>query len=79
MEIAMELDPAQAGLAKEIAAAREALTDLALARAGDWSYAYELKAQARNGWSAGAIGLALSQLIEEGRFEVDGDRVRLVE
>lgn len=73
----MSLDVATAHLAKEIREAGDAL----LAKAGEhperWRLAYELKDSARNGWSAGAMDIALNRLIDTGKFETRGDEVRI--
>ena len=73
----MSLDVATAHLAKEIREAGDAL----LAKAGEqpdrWWFAYELKDSARNGWSAGAMDIALNRLIDTGKFETQGDQVRI--
>ena len=63
-------------LAKEINEASEALVARARERE-DWWRAYELKDQARNGWSSGAMNIALRRLVETGVFEQQGDRIRL--
>jgi hypothetical protein len=77
MEASMSLDVATAHLAKEIGEAEDAL----LAKAGEepdrWWFAYELKDRARNGWSAGAMDIALNHLIDTGKFDTDGDQVRI--
>jgi hypothetical protein len=78
MEIAMPLDATFAALTKEIAAAREAMLAVAGERPKDWWNPYELKTTARNGWSAGAMSLALDALVESGALEVGPDlRVRV--
>ena len=73
----MTLDVATAHLAKEIREAADALLAKAGQDTGRWWHAYELKDQTRNGWSAGALDIALSRLIDTGRFETQGDEVRL--
>ena len=71
------LDPTAAALAEEVAAAREALIDLCR-RSPERSWpAYELKRAARNGWSAGAMTLALNRLLSEGVLGADGDLIHL--
>lgn len=78
MTVSAKPDAASARLAKEIAEAREAMLDLARQEPDRWWYAYELKDQARNGWSGGAMSIALGRMIETGIFELDsGDRIRL--
>jgi hypothetical protein len=72
-------DPLYTALADEINAARSAIIAVAeRERPGGWWNAYDLKTHARNGWSAGAISLAMNDLIADGTFEVGEDRrVRL--
>jgi hypothetical protein len=71
------LDPTAAALAEEVAAAREALVDLCMSSPERSWPAYELKRAARNGWSAGAMTLALNRLLSEGVLRADGDLVHL--
>jgi hypothetical protein len=68
MEAMMTADATDVALANEIDAARAKLVELASEQPSRWWTAYELKVEARNGWSPGAMGLALRQLIEEGRL-----------
>ncbi len=77
MEASLTLDVATAHLAKEIGEAAEALLVKAGQDPGRWWRAYELKDRTRNGWSAGALDIALSRLIDTGKFETRGDEVRL--
>jgi hypothetical protein len=78
MEAAMSPDAPSQNLEREIEEAREALLEAAERLQGDdWSYAFELKDRARNGWSAGAMNIAFRRLINEKTFEVEGDRIRL--
>jgi hypothetical protein len=77
MEASMKRDATSARLAKEIAEAREALIETARLDPERWWFAYELKDQARNGWSAGAMNMALRRMIDAEIFELDGDRIRL--
>jgi hypothetical protein len=77
MELAMARDATATSLSEEIEAARDALVELCRAQPGREWRAYELKAAARNGWSAGAMAIALNRLIDEGLFEVAGDCIRL--
>jgi hypothetical protein len=77
MECVMMPDATAASLSEEIQAAREALLQLCRDHPDRTWHAYELKAAARNGWTAGAMSIALNRLIEEGVFEVDGDCIRL--
>jgi hypothetical protein len=72
------LDATAATLSDEVSEARAALVELCNTDPDSWWQAYELKASARNGWSDGAMNLALSELIEGRELEVDGDRVRLI-
>lgn len=63
-------------LAADVEAARTALIEVA-ERDPDRSWrAVELKTQVRNGWDPGAMSIAMSQLIDEGRFVV-GDRLEI--
>lgn len=73
----MPVDPTSELLAREVAEARRALIDRTRDAPDEWWPAGELKAGVRNGWSAGAAGLALGDLIADGTFEVRGDSVRL--
>ncbi len=73
----MPVDPTSEQLAKEVAAARQALVNRTHEAPEQWWPAGDLKARVRNGWSAGATGLALGDLIADGTFEVQGDSVRL--
>lgn len=66
----MPTDATFAALADEIASARDALLELASEQPDRWWRPYELKVQARNGWSAGAMDLALEELIDAGALEV---------
>jgi hypothetical protein len=77
MGLHMSADPTSEQLAHEIAEARQALLDRTREARGAWLPALVLKAEVRNGWSAGATGLALGDLIADGTFEVQGDAVRL--
>lgn len=73
----MSADATTAALIEEIAAARNALVTCASRDPGSWWEPFELKATARNGWSAGAMNLALGDLLDDGTFELDADlRVR---
>jgi hypothetical protein len=77
MEARMAIDPTSERLACEIAEARRALVERLRETPDDWFRASDLKAEVRNGWSAGTTGLALGDLIADGTFEVQGDPVRL--
>ena len=64
----------------EVIGSRRALVDVARAEPGRWWHPHELRQLARNGWSAGAMGIALDGLIARSVFEVGADqRVRLCE
>jgi hypothetical protein len=73
----MATDATAASLGEEIAGARAALLAALESEPEQWRPAYELKGSVRNGWSDGAMNLALSRLISEGSIDVDGDCVRL--
>lgn len=73
----MSVDPTSERLAREIAEARQALVNRIQEAPSQWWPASDLKARVRNGWSAGATGLALGDLIADGTLEVQGDSVRL--
>jgi len=77
MEAQMATDATDASLSAEIEAARGALIEVCRKKPTKWWPAYELKDEARNGWSDGAMTLALNRLIDEGKLDVQGDRVRL--
>jgi hypothetical protein len=77
MEASVSLDIATAHLATEIREAAEKLLAVARAEPAKWWFAYELKDHARNGWSAGAMDIALSRLIDTEKFEVRGDQIRI--
>lgn len=64
----MTTDAAFQSLTDEIEAAREALLTMAASEPGRAWHPYELKTRARNGWSSGAMGLALDSLIVDGRL-----------
>jgi hypothetical protein len=73
----MSADATSTALIEEIAAARDALVEQANRSPSKWWDAFELKTMARNGWSAGAMGLALGELLDDGTFELGADlRVR---
>lgn len=63
-------------LAADVEAARAALIEVAERNPGRSWRAVELKTLARNGWDPGAMSIAMSQLIDEGRFVV-GDRLEI--
>jgi hypothetical protein len=64
-------------LSEEVAGARDALIAHMQADADAWWSTYELKIQVRNGWSPGAMSLALNELVDDGTLEARGDEVRL--
>jgi hypothetical protein len=61
----MRTDAIEEAIGRDIADARTALIELATGPPVDWWSAYDLKVQARNGWSSGVMGLALRQLLDE--------------
>ncbi len=73
----MTVDPTVASLREEVQMAKEALIQTSRQEPEYWWSPRELKAVSKNGWSYGATGLALSALIEDGTFDVSGDKVRL--
>jgi hypothetical protein len=77
MEALMSPDVVTAHLAREIREAGEKILAVAEAEPQRSWYAYELKDHARNGWSAGAMDIALSRLIDTGKFEIEGDLLRI--
>jgi len=78
MEAAMT-DQTYAALVEEVAEAEKQLVVVAEQdEPGKWWYPYELRQLARNGWSPGAMGIALDNLIDRGVFEVSAEQcVRL--
>jgi hypothetical protein len=64
-------------LSQEVAAAREALVAYMEADASAWWSIYDLKIRVRNGWSPGAMSLALNELVDDGTLEARADEVRL--
>jgi hypothetical protein len=68
MESTMTTDAAFQSLTEEIEAARGALLTLARSESGRAWHPYELKTRARNGWSSGAMGLALDSLLADGQL-----------
>jgi hypothetical protein len=78
MEFAVTFDPTFAALAAEVAAAEKALAETAAEDPHRWWYPYELRSSARNGWSAGAMGIAMDNLIARRILIVNADlRVRI--
>jgi hypothetical protein len=73
MESVMTFDPTFAALADEVAGAEQALVETASHDPERWWYPYELRSSARNGWSAGAMGIAMDNLIARRVFEVNAD------
>lgn len=71
MTEAMTTDETYAALASEVGAAAARLVEVAEEQPDEWWHPYELRRRARNGWSPGAMGLALDKLIASGTFEVD--------
>lgn len=72
------VDATAAAAAAEVRSAETALRGAAAEEPGRWWSAYELKVQARNGWSAAAMSVALNQMIADGILELaNGDQVRL--
>jgi hypothetical protein len=71
-------DAAFASLTDEIVAARGALLELMQDQTDRVWSAYELKTRAQNGWSSGAMTLALEGLVDDGTVEVLPDlQIRL--
>jgi hypothetical protein len=78
METAMAPSAGERALTEAITQASAALMRAAQEEPGRWWTAYELKVNARNGFSAGVMGLALRRLIDEGELERRSDyRVRV--
>jgi len=77
MEASMKRNPAAERLASEIAEARDALLDTVRSDPKRWWVVYQLKDQARNGWSASIMNMALARLIDTGVCELEGDCIRL--
>lgn len=73
MESAMIIDETSAALAEEVEAAEKALIAVAESDPRKWWYPYELRQRARNGWSAGAMGIALDNLIDRGVFRMNAE------
>lgn len=79
MEMTMMADATDRALDEAIAQAREALLQVVSHEPERWWTPYELKARARNGCGSGVAGLALRELLREGRLEQRQDfRVRLI-
>jgi hypothetical protein len=64
-------DPSYAALVEEVQAAEGQLVAVARQEPGKWWDPYELRKTARNGWSAGAMGIALDNLIDGRVFDVN--------
>ena len=75
----MTVDAISAELAAEIGRARNALIEKSREEPNHWWPAWELRAEVKNGWTNGATTLALSELLQEGAFEVQGDAVRIID
>jgi hypothetical protein len=71
MEASVASDATRAALDAEVAAAERAILELAQTEPGVWWHPHVLRRRARNGWSSGAMGLALDELIDTGRFDVN--------
>lgn len=77
MEIDTTVDAIDRRIDEDVREAQESLIELA-AQERRWWTAHELKVRARNGWTSAVVGLALQDLIAEGKFEQGPDlRVRL--
>jgi hypothetical protein len=76
---AVMTDQTYAALVEEVAEAEKQLVVVAgQDEAGKWWDPYELRKKARNGWSPGAMGIALDNLIDRRIFEVNTElHVRL--
>ena len=77
MEVSMKRNATTEQLAGEIAEARDALLDVVQRDPKRWWVAYQLKDQARNGWSASIMNMALARLVDTGVFELKDDCIRL--
>jgi hypothetical protein len=78
MESTLIVDQTYAALTDDVLAAEAALVEVAKEAPDQWWYPYDLRQRARNGWSPGAMGIALDNLIARHTFEVSADqRVRL--
>ena len=73
----MSLDPTVAKLREEVQQAREALIRTSSEQPDYWWSPREIKAASKNGWSFGATGLALNDLIDDGTFVVSEHKVRI--
>lgn len=69
----MTLDAFDADARDQIRAAKESLADVARREPRRWWTAFDLKEEARNGWSAPTMDLALYDLLDEGRLEERAD------
>lgn len=77
MELEITVDAIDTRIDEDVRQARASLIELAREESRWWT-AHELKIRARNGWSSAVVGLALQDLIAEGKFEQGSDlRVRL--
>jgi hypothetical protein len=68
----MPVDAVERNLQADIEAAKERLVEVA-EQQSSWT-SFELKKQARNGWSSSTMGLALYALLDEGRLVRGDDR-----
>ena len=73
----MNLDRTSAALREEIKHASAALVRTSRDSAREWWPLQELEGAAKNGESYAAVQLALGQLIENGTFTLEKDKVRL--
>jgi len=76
MEMSTVSDIAYAALSEEIVAASTALLELVDEDPSHLWHPYDLKTRVRNGWSAGAVSLALNGLIEDGTLELHEGHIR---
>lgn len=83
MELDITVDTIDRRIDEDVREAQASLIELATedqlaTEEPRWWTAHELKVRARNGWSSAVVGLALQDLIAEGKFEQGPDlRVRL--
>lgn len=73
----MTRDATAVSLDLEVEQAKAALVELCKQDPERTWRAYELRAQARNGWSSGAMNLALNRLVDEGTLAAHGDEISL--
>lgn len=65
----MTVDAFNADAWEQVEAAKRRLVEVALMAPRRWWTAFDLKEEARNGWSAPTMDLALYDLLGEGRLE----------